>query len=146
MVWYAPSTSFFITVPWHSGYFFRVLGYRPHMLDKKAKDRIIAKYRTHEKDTGSPQVQIAIISAEILELVEHLQQHKKDFSSRRGLVKKVNERRSLLRYLERENIDAFLALCKQLKIKIARRVTDSLEVPETELVAEIAGEEPEKIV
>lgn len=91
------------------------------MLDKKKKDRIIAKYRTHEKDTGSPQVQIAILSAEIQELTNHLQIHKKDFSSRRGLLKKVGERRSLLRYLEREDATAFEELAKQLKIKIARR-------------------------
>src|SRR3989338_5064467 len=83
--------------------------------------RMIAKYRTHENDTGSPQVQIAILTSEIAELAEHLKQHKKDFSSRRGLLKKVNERRSLLRYLEREDEAAFEELVKKLKLKIARR-------------------------
>ena len=95
------------------------------MLDKKKKDKIIAKFRTHEKDTGSPQVQIAILSAEIKELTGHLQQHKKDFSSRRGLLKKVSERRSLLRYLERDNPTAFVDLVTQLKLKIAKKAVDA---------------------
>jgi small subunit ribosomal protein S15 len=94
------------------------------MLDKKAKDKIIVKYRTHEKDTGSPQVQVAILTAEIADLSSHLKVHKKDFSSRRGLLKKVNERRSLLRYIERENQEAFADLVKRLKLKIAKRITD----------------------
>ena len=94
------------------------------MLDRKAKDKIIAKYRTHDKDTGSPQVQIAILTAEIDDLSGHLKIHKKDFSSRRGLLKKVNERRALLRYLEREDRDAFSDIVKRLKLKIAKRITE----------------------
>ena len=86
------------------------------MLDKKKKDRIIAKYRTHEKDTGSPQVQVAILTSEIKELVEHLKQHKKDFSSRRGLLKKVGERRKLLKYLEREDTKGHAELMEKLKL------------------------------
>lgn len=88
------------------------------MLDKAAKDKIIKKYQTHEGDTGSPQVQVAILTEEIRELVEHLKSHKKDFSSRRGLLKKVSERRRLLKYLERENPEAYVELAKRLKIKI----------------------------
>ncbi|MEK7451715.1 MAG: 30S ribosomal protein S15, partial [Patescibacteria group bacterium] len=67
--------------------------------------------------TGSPQVQIAILTAEVDELSKHLKDHKKDFSSRRGLIKKVNERRRLLKYLEREDQKAFLKLKKELELK-----------------------------
>ncbi|MEI6511232.1 MAG: 30S ribosomal protein S15 [Candidatus Uhrbacteria bacterium] len=73
------------------------------MLDPKKKQKVIEKYRTHESDTGSPQVQIAILSAEILDLTEHLKMHKKDFSSRRGLIKKVHERHRLMKYFDRED-------------------------------------------
>ena len=76
------------------------------MLDNKKKQKLIEKFRTHASDTGSPQVQVAILTAEVAELTEHLKMHKKDFSSRRGLVKKVNERRRLLKYLEREDAKA----------------------------------------
>jgi small subunit ribosomal protein S15 len=86
------------------------------MLDKKAKDKIIEKFRIHPTDTGSPQVQVAILSAEIKELVEHLKQHKKDFSSRRGLLKKVGERRRLLKYLEREDVKGYEDLLAKLKL------------------------------
>lgn len=96
------------------------------MLDKKKKDKIIAKFRTHDTDTGSPQVQIAILTEEIKELADHLKIHKKDFSSRRGLLKKVGERRRLLRYLEREDQQAFEDLAKKLKIKMARRAKQEM--------------------
>ena len=86
------------------------------MLDKKAKLKVIAKYKTHENDTGSPQVQIAILSAEITDLAEHLREHKKDQSSRRGLVKKVSERRRLIKYLQREDEEAYEALAAKLKL------------------------------
>lgn len=87
------------------------------MLDKKAKERIIEKFKTHATDTGSPQVQIAILTEEMKQLSEHLKEHKKDFSSRRGLVKKVGERRRLLRYLSREDEKGFTKLVEQLKLK-----------------------------
>ncbi len=86
------------------------------MLEKKAKDKIIEKFRIHETDTGSPQVQVAILTAEIKELVEHLKEHKKDFSSRRGLLKKVGERRRLLKYLEREDKKGHAELMEKLKL------------------------------
>lgn len=86
------------------------------MLDKKAKEKIIEKFKTHDNDTGSPQVQIAILSAEMADLSEHLREHKKDFSSRRGLVKKVGERRRLLKYLEREDAKAYADLAAKLKL------------------------------
>lgn len=91
------------------------------MLDKKIKDKIIKKFRTHETDTGSTEVQIALLTEEIKELIEHLKKHKKDFSSRRGLLKKVGERRTLLRYLEKENEKSYSELCKKLKIKTAKK-------------------------
>ncbi len=87
------------------------------MLEVKKKLKIIEKYRTHASDTGSPQVQIAILTTEVEELTKHLRDHKKDFSSRRGLIKKVNERRRLLKYLEREDQKAFLNLKKELGLK-----------------------------
>jgi len=92
------------------------------MLDKKKKERIIKKYRVHETDTGSPQVQIAILSEEIKELAEHLKEHKHDFSSRRGLLKKVSERRKFLKYLQKENFDEFKKLAEKLKLKIAQKL------------------------
>lgn len=87
------------------------------MLDKKAKEKLIAKFATHKGDTGSTQVQSAILTEEINRLAEHLQMHKKDHSSRRGLIKKVGERRRLLRYLASEDAKAYEELSKKLKIK-----------------------------
>jgi len=87
------------------------------MLTAKKKQRIIEKFRTHESDTGSPQVQIAILTAEVIDLTKHLKEHKKDFSSRRGLIKKVSERRRLLKYLEREDEKAYTKLKEALKLK-----------------------------
>lgn len=104
-------------------------------MDKKKKQRIIKKYGTHASDTGSAEVQIAILTEEIKELTEHLKTHRKDFSSRRGLLKKVNQRRRLLRFLEKDNPESFTDLVKKLKIKIKPSVTASLD-PE-----DIAAEE-----
>lgn len=87
------------------------------MLSKKQKDAIIKKHRTHESDTGSPQVQIALLTREIEELTKHLKNHRKDFSSRRGLIKKVAERRRLLKYLEREDQKAWGDLVEELGLK-----------------------------
>ena len=86
------------------------------MLDPKKKQSIIAKYKTHATDTGSPQVQIAILTEEIKDLTEHLRSHKKDFSSRRGLIKKVGERRRLMKYLKREDSVAYDDLMAKLKV------------------------------
>lgn len=87
------------------------------MLDPKSKAKVIAKFRTHKDDTGSTQVQIAILTEEINRLAEHLVLHKKDNSSRRGLLKKVGERRRLLRYLASESAEEYEKLVKSLKIK-----------------------------
>lgn len=86
------------------------------MLDKKQKEKIIEKFKTHDKDTGSPQVQIAILTAEIKDLSDHLNMHKKDHSSRRGLLRKVSERRRLLKYLKREDEKSFISLTETLKL------------------------------
>ncbi|MDD2786377.1 MAG: 30S ribosomal protein S15 [Patescibacteria group bacterium] len=86
------------------------------MLDPKKKQSIIAKFKAHATDTGSPQVQIAILTEEIRDLTEHLRSHKKDFSSRRGLIKKVGERRRLMKYLKREDATAYDELMAKLKI------------------------------
>lgn len=88
-------------------------------LQKDDKEKIIKKYKLHDTDTGSSEVQIAILTAEIEQLTDHLKTHKKDFSSRRGLLKKVGQRAHLLRYLQRENQKAFEELAKKLKLKIA---------------------------
>jgi len=90
---------------------------RQPMLDKKQKEKLIAEYRTHESDTGSPQVQVAILTAEIEDLSKHLLDHKKDFSSRRGLLRKVSERRRLLKYLEREDAKAHAKLVEKLGLR-----------------------------
>ncbi|KKQ40380.1 MAG: 30S ribosomal protein S15 [Candidatus Magasanikbacteria bacterium GW2011_GWA2_37_8] len=87
------------------------------MLEPKKKAQLIKKYQTHEGDTGSSEVQIAILSAEIDELIEHLKTHAKDHSSRRGLLRKVSARRRLMRYLKKENPESYDVLTKKLKIK-----------------------------
>lgn len=86
------------------------------MLDKKAKEKIIEKFKTHSGDTGSPEVQIALLSAEIEDLAEHLGRHKKDFSSRRGLLRKVAERRRLVKYLQKESQKRYEILAGTLKL------------------------------
>lgn len=92
------------------------------MIDTKKKQAIIKKYQTHAGDTGSSEVQIAILTAEIEELAEHLKLHPKDHSSRRGLLRKVSARRSLMRYIKREDPSAYEGLVKKLKIKAARTI------------------------
>lgn len=97
------------------------------MLTKEAKQKIINKFKIHKNDTGSSQVQIAILTAEIEELSEHLKQHKHDHSSRRGLLKKVGERRRLLKYLQKEDENSFNDIAKKLKLKIAKKMIEDEE-------------------
>ncbi len=87
------------------------------MITKEEKDKIIQKYGTKKGDTGSPQVQIALLTYEINDLSGHLKTHKKDFSSRRGLLKKVGQRRRLMRYLKKEDSSAYESTIKSLKLK-----------------------------
>lgn len=114
------------------------------MMDKAKKARIIKKYGTHANDTGSSEVQIAILTEEIKELTEHLKTHRKDYSSRRGLLKKVNQRRRLLRYLEKDDQASFENMVKKLKIKIKPSVRASLAPEDQEQEAEKEDKKEEK--
>ncbi len=105
------------------------------MLDKNAKEKIIAKFKTHANDTGSSEVQIAILTEEIKQLSAHLKNHKKDQSSRRGLLRKVSERRRLLKFLERENQANYTNLVSKLKL----RKLPSFMVSPTEEEAPVAA-------
>ena len=87
------------------------------MLRKEQKTAIIDANRTHETDTGSPEVQIAILTARINELTEHLKVHKHDNHSRRGLLMMVGKRRSLLDYLAKKDINRYRALIAKLGIR-----------------------------
>lgn len=102
------------------------------MLDKNKKQSVIKKYQLHAGDTGSSEVQIAILSAEIDELAEHLKAHPKDHSSRRGLLRKVGERRRLLRYLKKENPASYEQLVKKLKLKQAKLFATAAEAADAE--------------
>ncbi|EKW99541.1 30S ribosomal protein S15 [Ligilactobacillus saerimneri] len=86
-------------------------------ISKEEKNRIIAEYATHEGDTGSAQVQIAVLTADINELNEHIKQHKKDFASQRGLMKKIGHRRNLLAYLRNNDLQAYRELIKRLGLR-----------------------------
>ena len=81
------------------------------------KQPIIAKAALHEGDTGSPEVQVAILTARIAELTEHLKQHPKDNHSRRGLLKMVGQRRSMLNYLQKKDVNRYRALIAKLGIR-----------------------------
>ena len=87
------------------------------MLTQEAKQEIMQKYAVHEGDTGSPEVQIAVLSARIDYLTEHLKQHKKDHHSRRGLLKMVGQRRGLLDYLKKSDLEGYRALIEKLGIR-----------------------------
>ena len=84
------------------------------MLKSTAKEKIINKFSTHKADTGSPEVQIALLTKEIEELVKHLKKHPKDFHSRRGLLGMVSKRRKLLAYLKEESIRRYHKIEKKL--------------------------------
>lgn len=87
------------------------------MLTKEAKLEIIQKYAVHEGDTGSPEVQIAILTNRINYLTEHLKTHKKDHHSRRGLLKMVGHRRRLLSYLNKKDITRYREIIAQLNLR-----------------------------
>lgn len=86
-------------------------------LTKEVKSSIIKKYGKDAKDTGSCEVQIAILTEEIKELTEHLKEHKHDYHSRRGLLKKVGKRRSLLNYLVKEDVNRYREIVKSLGLR-----------------------------
>lgn len=86
-------------------------------LDHEAKQAIIEKYKLHEHDTGSPEVQIAILTEKINYLTEHLKSHKKDHHSRRGLLKMVGRRRGLLNYLKEKDIERYRKIIAELGLR-----------------------------
>ena len=88
------------------------------MITTEQKKEIIAKYAVHEGDTGSAEVQIAILSERIRQLTEHLKLHKKDHHSRRGLLKMVGKRRNMLEYLRRSNLERSRALGEKLGLRV----------------------------
>ena len=87
------------------------------MLRKEQKNEIILANATHEGDTGSPEVQIAILTKRISDLTEHLKEHKNDHHSRRGLFKMIGQRRNLLNYLTKIDIERYRAIIAQLGIR-----------------------------
>ena len=87
------------------------------MISKELKSQIIEKYKRDEKDTGSPEVQIAILTERIAELTEHLKVHKKDNHSRRGLLKMVGKRRNLLNYLAKKDINRYREIVANLGLR-----------------------------
>ncbi|MBR6900575.1 MAG: 30S ribosomal protein S15 [Synergistaceae bacterium] len=87
------------------------------MIQKEKKHAVIEQFKTHESDTGSPEVQVAILTERIKELTEHLKVHKKDFHSRRGLLKMVGSRRRLLRYLMNRDFNRYRALIEKLGLR-----------------------------
>ncbi len=87
------------------------------MITAEKKTEILSEYRTHETDTGSPEVQVALLSERIRELTEHFQTHKKDHHSRRGLLKLVSQRRRLLDYLRGIDPERYRALISRLGLR-----------------------------
>ena len=87
------------------------------MIAPEIKQQIVSDYKIHEKDTGSPEIQIAILTNRIVELTEHLKTHGKDHSSRRGLLKMVSKRNSLLKYLTREDRTRYTKLIARLGLR-----------------------------
>jgi small subunit ribosomal protein S15 len=86
-------------------------------LKKEEKDSIISKFRKNEKDTGTVEVQVALLTREIEVLTEHMKQHKHDYHSKLGLLKKVGRRRSLLNYLKKEDTNRYREIIKKLNIR-----------------------------
>ncbi|MBD3424373.1 MAG: 30S ribosomal protein S15, partial [Candidatus Latescibacteria bacterium] len=85
-------------------------------LDKEEKQKVIEEFKLHDSDSGSPEVQIAILTRRINVLTEHFKKHKKDHSSRRGLLKMVGRRRKLLDYLKKHRLEKYRSLTKKLNL------------------------------
>ena len=83
----------------------------------EAKQKVISKFRVHKSDTGSPEVQVAILSRRIAELTEHFKTHKKDHHSRRGLLKLVGQRRRLLEYLKNKDVNRYRKIIERLGLR-----------------------------
>ena len=87
------------------------------MSEVAVKQDVITKFRTHETDTGSPEVQIALLTARIIHLTDHLRTHRKDFHSRRGLLAMTSRRRKLLDYLKSESVERYNAVLVALSLR-----------------------------
>jgi small subunit ribosomal protein S15 len=87
------------------------------VLDAEKRKEIIAGYKTHEGDTGSPEVQVALLTARIQYLTEHFKTHKKDHHSRRGLLKLVGQRRRLLEYLKNKDVNRYRKIIERLGLR-----------------------------
>lgn len=87
------------------------------VLETEKKQEVIKKFQGHEKDTGSAEVQIALLTTRIIYLTEHFRSHKKDFHSRRGLLKIVNQRRKLLDYLKTKNVERYKKILQELNLR-----------------------------
>lgn len=87
------------------------------MISREEKTTLIKQYQTHGSDTGSVQVQVAVLTARIQQLTEHLKEFSKDFSSRRGLLKMVGRRRRLLKYLKSSDLNAYLEIINRLGLR-----------------------------
>lgn len=87
------------------------------MINKEIKEQIINEYKTHEGDTGSPEVQIALLTYRINYLNDHLKEHKKDHHSRRGLLKMVGQRRRLLNYVKKVDIERYRTILAKLNLR-----------------------------
>lgn len=87
------------------------------MISRESKQSLIETYKRHDGDTGSPEVQVAILTTRIKELTDHLRTHKKDHHSRRGLYKMIGQRRGLLNYLAKKDIDRYRTIIEQLGLR-----------------------------
>ena len=113
--WIIPQSGFHLPLPGMSGLI--ILLNEVKRMTQAEKQAIMAEYATHEGDTGSPEVQIAVLTKRINDLTEHLKVHKKDHHSRRGLLKMVGHRRNLLAYLQRVDIERYRAIIAKLGIR-----------------------------
>lgn len=86
-------------------------------LDQETRQKLISENRRHDGDSGSPEVQIALLTTDILQLTEHMKVHRKDFHSRRGLLQKVSRRSKLLRYLNKTDHDRYVAIIEKLGLR-----------------------------
>jgi len=87
------------------------------MVESVTKDKVIQDFKTHDADTGSPEVQVALLTARINHLTQHLKEHRKDFASRRGLLKMVGKRSALLKYLRSKNRSRYFSLIQRLGLR-----------------------------
>lgn len=119
------------------------------MLTKRSKDQIIDQFKTHKNDTGSAAVQIALLTKEVEMLTKHLRDHKKDFSSRRGLIKKVSRRRRLLKFLRQDDSSMFEKIIKKLNLRRpaeSTAVDKDIEKEAAERAQELLAAETPEIV